>query len=40
MDPFQVEIISQRLIRDEGLALSVVAPPGHGRHLEKVLRLP
>jgi predicted Zn-dependent peptidase len=38
--PEAIQTLAQRLIRDEGLALSVVAPPGHGRHLDKALRLP
>ena len=38
--PDQIQSLAQRLIRDEGLALAVVAPPGHGRHLDRVLRLP
>ena len=32
--------LAERLIVDEGLALAVVAPPGHARHLEKALHLP
>jgi predicted Zn-dependent peptidase len=31
--------LAQRMFRDELLTLSVVAPPGHGRHLERALRL-
>ena len=38
--PDAIQSLAQRLIRDEGLALSVVAPAGHGRHLDRVLRLP
>ena len=35
-----IRLLAERLVRDEGLSLAVVAPPGHARHLEKVLRLP
>jgi predicted Zn-dependent peptidase len=34
-----VRSLAERLIRDEGLALAVVAPPGHARHLDRALRL-
>lgn len=35
-----VRSLAERLMVDAGLALAVVAPPGHVRHLEKALRLP
>ncbi len=35
-----VRALAERLIVDEGLALAVVAPPGHARHLDRALRLP
>jgi predicted Zn-dependent peptidase len=36
----QIQALAQRLIRDEVLALSVVAPPGHARHIDRSLYLP
>jgi predicted Zn-dependent peptidase len=34
-----IRALAERLITDEGLALAVVAPPGHARHLDRALRL-
>jgi predicted Zn-dependent peptidase len=38
--PGDIHALAGRLIRDEGLALSVIAPARHGKKLEKSLRLP
>jgi len=38
--PQQVHQLAGRLLRDDALSLAVIAPPGHGRHLEGALRLP
>jgi predicted Zn-dependent peptidase len=38
--PADIRSLAERLVKDEGLALAVVAPPGHSRHLERALRLP
>jgi predicted Zn-dependent peptidase len=38
--PNAIQSLAQRLIRDDVLSLSVVAPAGHGRHLDRALRLP
>jgi predicted Zn-dependent peptidase len=35
-----IQKLAGRLIRDDGLRLSVVAPPRRGRRLESLLRLP
>jgi predicted Zn-dependent peptidase len=35
-----IHALAQRLIRDDGLRLAVVAPPRRGRRLESLLRLP
>jgi len=36
----QIQELAGRLIRDEGLTLAVVCPPGHGRGLAAALRVP
>ncbi len=38
--PEQIHTLAGRLFRDELLSLAVIAPAGHGRHLETALHLP